>query len=251
MIDAMGNPQSVLVLGASSDIALATVARLARPRLSRVVLAGRAGEARTAAAERVAAFTDAVSELDFDAEATDQHAALIDSVFAEGDIDVVLLAFGLLGDQLQDERDPAAAVEVARVNYVGGVSVGLSVARRLDEQGHGVLVVLSSVAGERARRSNFIYGSSKAGLDTFAVGLGDMLHGRGPRVLVVRPGFVRTGMTSHLDDAPLAVDPDDVAEAIAEGIRKGKETVYVPGAMRLVMTALRHVPRPIFRKLPI
>lgn len=249
MIDAVGKPSSVLVLGATSEIALATVGRLAP--LRRLVLAGRPGPARDAAARDAASNAAEVQALDFDAADTGSHQSLVDSVFAGGDIDVVLLAFGLLGDQERDERDPSAAVEIAHVNYVGAVSVGLAVAQRLDAQGHGVLVVLSSVAAERARRSNFIYGSSKAGLDAFAMGLGDSLHGRGARVMVVRPGFVRTKMTAHLEAAPLAVDADDVASAIVDGIRKGRELVYAPSAMRFVMSGLRHVPRPLFRRLPI
>ena len=249
MIDALGKPQSVLVLGATSEIALATVAKLAP--LRRLVLAGRPGTARDAAVAAVASEAASVEAVDFDASSTAEHESMIDAVFAVGDIDVVLMAFGVLGDQAHDEHDPTAAVEVATVNYVGAISSGLAVAKQLDAQGHGVLVVLSSVAGERARRSNFIYGSTKAGLDAFAVGLGDSLHGRGARVLVVRPGFVRTKMTAHLDDVPLAVDADDVADAIVDGIRKGQEIVYVPSAMRFVMSGLRHVPRPVFRKLPI
>jgi decaprenylphospho-beta-D-erythro-pentofuranosid-2-ulose 2-reductase len=250
VIDALGNPQSVLVLGATSEIALATVARLARPKLDRVILAGRPGPGRSEAATQVKHLANTVTEIDFDAEDTGSHAELINSVFTAGDIDIVLLAFGVLGDQEEAERDPAAAVEVAQINYVGAVSIGLNVAQRLNVQGHGVLVVLSSVAGERARRSNFVYGSTKAGLDAFAIGLGDAMHGNGPRVLVVRPGFVRTKMTAHLPDAPLAVDADDVAERLVTAIRKGRETVYAPGAMRVVMSGLRHLPRPVFRRLP-
>lgn len=123
-------------------------------------------------------------------------------MFAEGDIDMVLLAFGLLGDQARDESAPLSAVRVAQTNYTGAVSAGLICAKALQGQGHGSLVVLSSVAGERARRANFIYGSSKAGLDAFAQGLGDALHGTGVHVMVVRPGFVRSKMTAGLEEAP-------------------------------------------------
>jgi decaprenylphospho-beta-D-erythro-pentofuranosid-2-ulose 2-reductase len=112
-------------------------------------------------------------------------------------------------------------------------------------------VVLSSVAGERARRSNFIYGSSKAGLDAFAQGLGDALHGTGVHVMVVRPGFVRTKMTAGRAEGPMATTPEAVATAIEVGLRRRSETVWVPGALRLVMAALRHVPRALFRRLPI
>ena len=175
---------------------------------------------------------------------------MLGKVFAEGDIDMVLLAFGILGDQAHDEREPAAAVRVAQTNYTGAVSAGLVCARALQTQGHGSLVVLSSVAGERARRANFIYGSSKAGLDAFAQGLGDALHGTGVHVMVVRPGFVRSKMTAGLPEAPLATTPEAVATAIELGLRRRSETVWVPGALRVVMSALRHVPRTVFRRLP-
>lgn len=252
MMDALGEPQAVLVLGGTSEIALATVRALPRRRLRRVVLAGRPSAARDAAVTALAAEgVSGVEAVDFDAADTTQHAAIIDAVFDGGDIDVVLLAFGVLGDQAEAEADPDAAVAVATVNYTGAVSAGLRVATRLRQQGHGTLVVLSSVAGDRARRSNFVYGSTKAGLDAFAQGLGDALHGTGARVLIVRPGFVRTRMTTGLDEAPMTIDPQDVAQIIVTALRKGKETVYAPGPLRFVMMGLKSVPRPLFRKLPI
>jgi decaprenylphospho-beta-D-erythro-pentofuranosid-2-ulose 2-reductase len=139
---------------------------------------------------------------------------------------------------------------VATTNYTGAVSVGLRVAARLKGQGHGSLVVFSSVAGDRARRSNFIYGSTKAGLDAFAQGLGDALHGSGANVLVVRPGMVRTKMTTGMPEAPMTTDPEVVANIVVAGLRKGKNTVYAPGPLRFVMTALKTLPRPVFRRLP-
>ena len=124
-------------------------------------------------------------------------------------------------------------------------------AARLRPQGHGRLVVLSSVAAERPRRSNFVYGASKAAIDALATGLGDQLHGSGVGVLVIRPGFVHTSMTHGLPPAPLAVGPDAVAEAIAAHLRDPSGTIWVPRTLRPVMTALRHTPRTLFRRLPI
>ncbi|BFO14701.1 hypothetical protein SHKM778_10890 [Streptomyces sp. KM77-8] len=132
-----------------------------------------------AAAGRLRDLGAVVRTVAFDALDPDAHEDALGKVFAEGDVDMVLLAFGTLGDQAHDERDPAAAVRVAQTNYTGAVSAGLVCASALQTQGHGSLVVLSSVAGERARRANFIYGSSKAGLDAFAQGLGDALYGTG------------------------------------------------------------------------
>lgn len=250
MIDALGSPQSVLVLGGTSEIALETVKALPRARLTRVVLAARPSASRDAAVAMLqAAGIRGIETADFEATDTASHGALIDRVFDAGDLDIVLLAFGVLGDQAQAEADPLHAVEIASVNYTGAVSTGLHVARRLRLQGHGALVVLSSVAGDRARRTNFVYGSSKAGLDAFAQGLGDALHGTGAHVLVVRPGMVRTRMSAHLPEAPLTVDADVVAQSIVTALRKGKETVYAPGPLRFVMTGLKALPRPVFRKV--
>ncbi|MFJ8739954.1 MULTISPECIES: decaprenylphospho-beta-D-erythro-pentofuranosid-2-ulose 2-reductase [unclassified Embleya] len=251
MKDALGAPQSLLVLGGTSEIALTTARAMVAERVRRVVLAGRPSAALDAAAEELRGLGASVEVVGFDAAETDDHEKTIDEVFAAGDIDVVLLAFGVLGDQEADEKSPAAAARVAQVNYVGGVSAGLAAANALSRQGHGALAVISSVAGERARKSNFIYGSTKAGLDAFAQGLGDKLHGTGVHVMVVRPGFVKTRMTEGLPDAPLATTPEVVAEAIVKGLRRKSSVVWVPGQFRFVMSALRHVPRPIFRKLNI
>lgn len=251
MIDALGEPQSVLVLGGSSEIALATVQALPRARLRRVILAGRASSALDDAALTLGnSGIPTVEVAEFDAVDTGGHGAFIDEVFDNGDVDIVILAFGVLGDQMQVEADPSQAVHIATVNYTGAVSVGLHVARRLRAQGHGHLVVISSVAGDRARRSNYVYGSTKAGLDAFAQGLGDALVGSGASVLVVRPGMVRTRMSEGLPEAPMTTDPDVVGKTIVQALRKGKHTVYAPGPLRLLMTAVKAVPRPVFRKLP-
>ncbi|OPC83364.1 decaprenylphospho-beta-D-erythro-pentofuranosid-2-ulose 2-reductase [Embleya scabrispora] len=251
MKDALGAPQSLLVLGGTSEIALTTARAMVAERVRRVVLAGRPSAGLEAAADDLRGRGATVEVVAFDAAEPDDHEKTIDEVFAAGDIDVVLLAFGVLGDQDADAKDPAAAARVAQVNYVGGVSAGLAAANALSRQGHGALAVISSVAGERARKSNFIYGSTKAGLDAFAQGLGDKLHGTGVHVMVVRPGFVRTKMTEGLPDVPLATTPEVVAEAIVKGLRRKSPVVWVPGQFRFVMSALRHVPRPIFRKLNI
>ncbi|KUJ66946.1 short-chain dehydrogenase [Streptomyces albus subsp. albus] len=252
MKDAFGAPQSLLVLGGTSEIALATAARLIERRTRTVWLAGRPSPALTAAAERLRGLGAADTRtVPFDALDPASHETVLGKVFAEGDIDMVLLAFGVLGDQRRDEDEPMAAVRVAQTNYVGAVSSALVCAQAMRRQGHGSLVVLSSVAAERARRANFVYGSSKAGLDAFAQGLGDALHGSGAHVMVVRPGFVRTRMTAGLPAAPLATTPEAVAEAIEGGLRRRAETVWVPAALRPVMSVLRHVPRAVFRRLPV
>jgi len=249
--DALGDVQSVLVLGGTSEIGLAIASALAGPRRAAIVLAGRNLDGLESAARSLQEKgASSVFALEFDAEDTDGHEALVDkAVGILGELDVVVLAFGLLGDQRADETGGNGAVRVARTNYVGVVSVGLIVARRLQQQGHGTLVVLSSVAGERVRRSNFIYGSSKAGVDGFAQGLGDALTGSGASVLVVRPGFVRTRMTTGMAVPPLSTGADQVGDAVARALRQGRDLIWVPAALRWVMIVLRHLPRAAFRRL--
>jgi decaprenylphospho-beta-D-erythro-pentofuranosid-2-ulose 2-reductase len=251
--DALGHVQSVLLFGGTSEIGLAIASTLARPRQANVVLAGRRVDALEAAARELqVGGAGTVATLEFDAEDTGAHQEVVDkAVGILGDLDVAVLAFGRLGDQSADETGGTGAVEVARTNYVGAVSVGLVVARRLREQGHGTLVVLSSVAGERVRRSNFIYGSSKAGLDGFAQGLGDALAGSGAAVLIVRPGFVRTKMTAGMAVPPLSTTADAVGTAVARTLRQGPGVVWVPSTLRWVMIILRHLPRAAFRRLKI
>jgi decaprenylphospho-beta-D-erythro-pentofuranosid-2-ulose 2-reductase len=192
-----------------------------------------------------------VLEVDFDAERTEEHPDVLDACFAEGDVDVAIVGFGVLGDEETAWQDHASATWHARVNYVGAVSVGVLLAEHLRQQGHGTIVALSSVAGERVRRSNFVYGSTKAGLDAFYTGLTEALRPSGIKVSVVRPGFVHTRMTAGLKPAPLSVTPEQVAEVIVDTVTAGREQAWAPSQLRLVMSALRHVPRPVFRRLPI
>ncbi|POX59354.1 decaprenylphospho-beta-D-erythro-pentofuranosid-2-ulose 2-reductase [Streptomyces sp. Ru62] len=249
MKDATDLPQSLLVLGGTSEIALATARRLIARRTRTVWLAGRPSPALEDAAGSLRALGADVHTVAFDALDPESHEAVLGKVFADGPVDMVLLAFGVLGDQAHDERDPVRAVRVAQTNYTGAVSAGLVAGRALQTQGHGSLVVLSSAAAERARRADFIYGSSKAGLDVFAQGLGDALHGTGVHVMVVRPWSVRTGRAAGGMRTPFASTPEAVATAIELGLRRRSETVWVPGALRLLMTALRHVPRVVYRRL--
>jgi len=253
LIDALGSPQSVLVLGGGSDIGLATAHAFVARRARTVILAGRHPDDLGAAAAGLAdAGADRVETVFFDADDTPSHEAFAAEVFTRfGDIDLVLVAFGVLGDQDEAEAHPDAATAVLTTNFVGAASVGLHIAQHLRRQGHGVMVVLSSVAGERARRSNFVYGSSKAGLDAFFTGLGDSLVGSGVRVVVVRPGFVRSKMTEGLPPAPLSTTPDKVAEVIVGAVASGAEQAWAPQPLRLVMSVLRHLPRPVFRRLPV
>ena len=215
------------------------------------MLAGRPSERLDAAKARLEGRGCAVETVPFDARALDTHADVIAKAFAGGDIDVALVAFGLLGDNEQAWTDVATAVELAQVNYTAAVSVGVALAERMRGQGHGAIVAFSSVAGERARRSNFVYGSTKAGMDAFYSGLTEALRPSAVRVTVVRPGFVHTRMTEGMTPAPLSTTPEAVAAVVVDAVRTGKELVWAPAPLRVVMSALRHVPRPLFRRLPV
>jgi decaprenylphospho-beta-D-erythro-pentofuranosid-2-ulose 2-reductase len=246
MNNAVAQPQTIVVLGGSSDIGRAIVAELVSPVLRTVVLAVRRPDEVDVAA---LSFGDAeIIVVPFDAESVTSHVDVIaDIVERVGDIDMVIQAFGQLG--APGLIDPVEAATLAQVNYVGAVSSGLAVAGQLRRQGHGTLVVLSSVAGVRTRASNFVYGSTKAGQDAFATGLGHSLAGSGARVMTVRPGFVRSSMTTGMDEAPFSVDPADVAAAVAAGLRRKRSVVWAPGVLRVVMGLLRFAPDVIWRRL--
>ena len=251
MMDAVGNPGSVLLLGGTSDIGRAVVERLGAHRTLRVVLASRPGPRAEAARARLEGAGHQVEDVAFDAEDVGAHEGVVEAAFAGGDVDVAVLAFGLLGDQERAWQDHAAAVRLVQVNTTAAVSTGVLLGQRLRRQGHGALLLLSSVAGERPRRSNFAYGASKAGADAFFTGLREALRPDGVRVVVVRPGFVRSAMTHGLQPAPLATDPAAVADVAVRALRTGRDVVWAPAPLRWVMSALRHVPAPVFRRLPL
>jgi decaprenylphospho-beta-D-erythro-pentofuranosid-2-ulose 2-reductase len=250
MQNALQEPQTIVLLGGTSEIGRAIVEELLAPVTRTLVLACRHPDA--AQPERFARSGLTVEVVAFDAADTGRHEQFVlDLATRHGDLDVVIVAFGVLGSQADFDADPEAAAEAVHVNYTGAVSSMLAVAAQMRRQGHGHIVVMSSVAGERGRASNYVYGSSKAGLDAFAQGLNDALAGSGVKVTVVRPGFVHSKMTRGLKSAPLAVTPRQVAEIAVAGMKAGKHTVWAPPALRYVFIILRHVPRPIFRRLPL
>lgn len=253
MTGAGAGGRRILVLGGTSEIALAIVQELLRSAPREVVLAGRDGPGLVAAAETLAgAGATTVSTVELDAVHVEGHEPALAEAFARlGGADLVLLAVGLLGERGGVPRDVDDALEVLRVNVLGAGSLLIRAARLLRAQGSGTIVVLSSVAGERVRASNVVYGAAKAGLDALARGLADALHGDGVRVLVVRPGFVRTKMTSGLAAAPFATEPAEVAVVVVRGLERGEAVVWAPPALRWLMLAMRMLPRSIFRALPI
>ena len=253
MINAVGNPQTLLLLGGTSEIGLAIVEEYLRKAPARVILAALPGDPRRedAVAQAKAAGATQVDLIDFDALDTASHPAVIDQAWKDGDVDIAIVAFGLDADAEELWQNQSKAVRVAEVNYTAAVSVGVLLGDRMKAQGFGRIIAMSSVAGERVKRANFVYGSTKAGLEGFYLGLGEALRPFGPRVTVVRPGQVRTQFSAHVDEAPLTVNKEDVAKLAVAASDRGKEIVWAPGTFRFVMIVLRHLPRAIFRKLPI
>ncbi len=238
---------SALLVGGTSEIGLAIVRRLAAER---VWLLGRDG-ARLA---RAAAELDgATVEWDLlDADNIASHRGTIEQAFADaGGFDVAVIAVGVLGAQAGLDADPDEALEVMRVNFLGAGSLLLECLRQLRQRGNGAVVLLSSVAVERPRGSNPIYGAAKAGIDALAQGLSDAIASSGVRVLVVRPGFVKTRMTAGLATAPFATTPEAVASATVAALAGRAGTIWVPRSLRLVFALLRHLPRGIYRRLPL
>jgi NAD(P)-dependent dehydrogenase (short-subunit alcohol dehydrogenase family) len=198
-----------------------------------------------------AAGAAAVHRVEFDADDLAAQAAVLDQVVARhGCPDTVVVAFGILGDQGRAERDADHAVQVVHTDYVAHVAVLTHLARILRERGSGTLVVYSSVAGVRVRRANYVYGSAKAGLDGFACGLADALHGSGVRLLLVRPGFVVGRMTAGMSPAPLSSTPAQVADATVAALRAGRDVVWVPWTLRPLFAVLRLLPRALWRRMP-
>ncbi len=247
------SPRRVLVLGGSSEIGLAITRRLAADGGAQVYLLGRDRSRLQTALATLERDGSAGGEFDLiDADDLPSHGETIGRAFnRDGGFDVVVLAVGVLGAQSGLDAEPAEAEAVMRVNFLGCGSLMLHCLRRLRQQGGGTLIVLSSVAAERPRAGNAIYGAAKAGLDALAQGLSDATATDGVRVLVVRPGFVATRMTSGLPRAPFATTPEAVADATVRALDRGSHTVWAPGRLRYVFALLRHLPRALYRRLPL
>jgi decaprenylphospho-beta-D-erythro-pentofuranosid-2-ulose 2-reductase len=241
----------VIVLGGTSEIALATVRALQSRAPREVALVGRDadGLARAAGTLRAAGCAQVIT-VELDALDIDRHAEAVGEAFERlGGGDIVILAVGLLGERGGMPADVRRALEVLQVNVVGAGSLLIHAAQRLRERGGGQLVVLSSVAAERPRRGNAVYGASKAALDALAQGLGDELCEQNVRVLVVRPGFVHTRMTEGLQPAPLSTTPEAVARVVVEGLDGREHTVWAPRALRWLMLVVRMLPRRLLRRM--
>ncbi|MCY4515538.1 MAG: SDR family oxidoreductase [Candidatus Tectomicrobia bacterium] len=166
--------------------------------------------------------------------------------------DVAVCVVGLLGEQDQAETDPVAAQLIMRTNFEGPALLMGSLARRFEERGHGVLVGISSVAGDRGRRSNYVYGSAKAAFTAFLSGLRNRLWASGVRVLTVKPGYVRTRMTEGMDLPRLLVaTPEEIAEGVLRAISRRRDVIYIRPIWNLVMLVVRAIPEGIFKRLKL
>jgi len=240
----------VVIFGGRSEIGVELATRLAQG--SAVVLAARGADRldEQVAAVRAAGAV-AVHSIEFDADDLHSHGRLVEKLIGEyGSIGTAVLAFGILGDQARAEADPAHAVAVVHTDYVAQVNLLTLLANAMRDADRGALVVFSSVAGVRVRRANYVYGSAKAGLDGFASGMSDALHGSGVRLLIVRPGFVIGRMTQGMDPAPLSSTPAQVAAATARALSTGRRTVWVPWALRPLFFCMRLLPQGLWRRMP-
>ncbi len=248
----MSNPLRVLILGAASGIAEAT-ARIYATEGARLVLVGRnkdrLDQIATDLKVRGAAQVE-VALVDF--EAGNASGTLDTLVSSIGGMDHAIVAYGLLGEQRLAETDSDHAAKILSANFTSQALWSLAIADRLEQQGSGSLVVLGSVAGDRGRRSNFVYGAAKSGIATLVQGIAHRFAGKGPRAVVIKPGPTDTAMTADLKSkgAKLA-NPADVAQIVRRAADKGGPIQYAPGKWWLIMRIIREIPAPIFNKLNI
>ena len=241
---------TALVIGATSDIGRAIARRLGEEGYV-LQLAGRDPVRLERVAEEIRSqWGCPVTTLPCDVLEEDGGSALV------GTLDplpaVAVCVVGLLGDQRRSERDAAEAERVMRTNFVGPALLLGALAERFAERGSGVLVGVSSVAGDRGRAANYVYGSAKAGLTAFLSGLRNRLAGSGVHVMTVKPGFVRTRMTAGMRlPAGLTATPEEVAGAVARALRTRRDVVYVRRIWRPIMLAVRAVPERLFKRMKV
>jgi short-subunit dehydrogenase len=247
---AASEPKRILVLGATSGIAEACI-RLWASRGDHLFLvarnAGRLAAVAADAGTRGAAFVNtAVADLD----RTEHHGDLLaHAINTLGGLDVAYLALGVLGEQPKAERNFHDAAQIIHTNYTAPVSLLTWLASYCSQRHAGTLAVLSSVAGERGRKSNYVYGSSKAGLTAFVDGLRNRIDREGVRVITIKPGPVKTSMTQGMKGQERFADVDKVAASIVRAVDRGDDIVYVPGQWRLIMAVIRAIPERVFKKL--
>lgn len=243
-------PQVIAIFGARSEIGGEVATRLAPGNI--VVLAARAGKLNKQRERCLSAGARAVETVIFDADESTRHRQVIEQIEAEnGPIDVAVLTFGILGDQDAAEADEHEVARILHTDFVAQASLLTVLADRMRTRSSGTLVAFSSVAGRRVRRANYVYGSAKAGLDGFASGLADALHGTGVRLIIARPGFVIGRMTEGMDPAPFSSTPVKVAAAVVESIETGSQVeLWIPWQLRVMFAPAPFIPRSLWRRMP-
>ena len=238
----------MLVIGVTSDIGRAIAHVLARDGRTLRLAARNLAQLRQDAQDIRVRTGGIVTEHHCDVLDEDSSVSLLDELDPLPDTAVCVV--GLLGDQAESQRDGVAAERVMRTNYIGPALLMGALAERFEERGSGVLVGVSSVAGERGRAANYVYGSAKAGFTAFLSGLRSRLAGSGIHVVTVKPGFVRTRMTSGMDlPARLTATPEEVAAAVVAAIRRRRDVVYVRRVWRPIMLVLRAIPECVFKRM--
>lgn len=242
----------VLILGATSAIAQ-ECAKLFAGRGDHLYLVGRNAERLEAiASDLKVRGAGAVSTRSVDLNDLTAHEALVSGAqSALGGLDVALIAHGTLGDQKACEKDFAQAEQELRTNFLSAASLITLLANRFEAQRGGALAVISSVAGDRGRQSNYVYGAGKAAISAFTSGVRNRLAPAGVSVLTVKPGFVDTPMTAATPKNKLFVGPDRIARGIVQGIDRRKDVIYLPGFWRLIMFIVRSVPERVFKRLKL
>ncbi|GAB3622236.1 SDR family NAD(P)-dependent oxidoreductase [Mariniluteicoccus endophyticus] len=242
--------ETIAIFGGRSEIGL-EIARRLSPGAT-VVLAARPGPMDEAVAACEQAGAARVEVVEFDADDTDAHDTLIADIDSRvGPIDTAILAFGILGDQAEAERDHRAAVKILHTDFIAQASLLTVLANTMRTRARGTIVAFSSVAGARVRRANYVYGSAKAGLDGFASGLADALHGSGVRLVIARPGFVIGRMTEGMEPAPFSSTPAQVADATVAFLKKGSGVdLWIPWQLKAMFAPAPFIPRAVWRRMP-
>lgn len=254
MKNGVGVAQNIVLFGGTSDIGQAILRRVVKPGVARVVLVSRDLDKAESASSSLA---DRFPEVDFhhirfDAADASSMNDVVSAITEEiGDIDVAIVAQGLLNEGADYYSHPAGLIEMANVNFTATMTLLYSLAQHMKSQGYGKIVLLSSVAGERVRKGNPAYGATKAGIDGFALALDHELERSGASILVVRPGFVSTKMTQGMKKAPFSTDAESVAVIVEKAITANKKVVWAPGILRWLFLVLKNVPLPIWRRLPL
>lgn len=243
----------VLIIGATSAIAEATARHFADAGDALFLVGRRADRLQAIAADLGVRGAAHVGFHPMDINDLDQHTSILE--MAEkvlGGIDTVLIAHGTLANQKACQRDPQLAVQELSTNAVSTIALLTPLANRLEKQGFGTLAVISSVAGDRGRESNYVYGSAKAAVDAFLEGLRQRLHKAGVRVITIKPGFVDTPMTEAFKKGILWASPEHVSNRIYRSLNKnGLDVVYTPFYWRYIMLIVRLMPRMIFKAIRI